>query len=61
MEAMESTMDEINIKLLVLGEAGVGKTSLVRSFFGEEIPKTYVPSIGNNIQHKEYILEKKKN
>ena len=57
---MESTIDEINIKLLVLGEAGVGKTSLVRSFFGEEIPKTYVPSIGNNIQHKEYILEKKK-
>jgi len=48
--------EAINIKLVVLGEGGVGKTSLVNTFLGEKRPREYLPTIGYNINHKDYVL-----
>ena len=54
-------IDEINIKLIVLGLGGVGKTTLIHSFLGKEIPNStdYQPTIGSNILRREYILKEK--
>jgi len=51
-------VDEINIKLLICGEGGVGKTSIVNSFLEKDFPKMYIPTIGSNIAKKEYNLKK---
>lgn len=53
-------VEDIDIKLVILGEGEVGKTSLVNKFLGKKIPHTYIPTIGYKINHKEYILENKK-
>jgi len=47
---------EINIKLTILGQWGVGKTSIVNSFIGKDFPAMYIPTIGSNITRKEYKL-----
>jgi len=49
-------VSEINIKLTVLGQWGVGKTSIVNSFTGKDFPAMYIPTIGSNIARKEYRL-----
>jgi len=49
-------LEEINIKLVLLGDGGVGKTSLINSMLGKAIPKMYVPTIGSNIARKESNL-----
>ena len=51
--------DEINIKLLLIGDGGVGKTSLFNAFFQRDIPIRYIPTLGNNIEKKKYFLENK--
>jgi len=56
---MSKTVDEINIKLLLIGDGGVGKTSLFNAFFQSDIPIRYVPTLGNNIGEKKYFLENK--
>ena len=53
-------LEDIDIKLLVVGEGEVGKTALVSKFIGDEIPESYLPTIGNIISHKEYILDNKR-
>ncbi len=53
-------VDEINIKIIVLGQGGVGKTSIVNSFLKKGVPERYIPTIGNAISRKDFILEKKK-
>ncbi|MFX0058113.1 MAG: Rab family GTPase [Candidatus Heimdallarchaeota archaeon] len=50
-------ISEINIKLVLLGYWGVGKTSIANSFLRKEIPKMYIPTIGSNIMRKEYLLK----
>ena len=50
-------VDEINIKLVILGSGGVGKTSIVKSFLDQEIPRMYIPTIGSSIARKEYMLK----
>lgn len=50
-------VDEINIKLVILGSGGVGKTSIVKSFLDKEIPKMYIPTIGSSIARKEFMLK----
>ena len=50
-------VSEINIKVTILGQWGVGKTSLVNTFVGKEFPAMYIPTIGSNIARKEYTLE----
>ncbi len=54
-------IDEINIKLIVLGLGGVGKTSLIHGSLGKEIPDPtdYQPTIGSNIYRREYLLKDK--
>ncbi len=52
--------EDIDIKLVVLGEGNTGKTSLINKFLGKEISDSYVPTIGYKINQKEYILENKK-
>ncbi|MEE9377277.1 MAG: Rab family GTPase [Candidatus Lokiarchaeia archaeon] len=51
----------VNIKLAILGEGAVGKTSVVKSFLGEEIPDRYLPTIGNETHKKDYIIKKTEN
>jgi small GTP-binding protein len=46
-------LEEINIKLVLLGDGGVGKTALINSMLGKDIPNIYVPTIGSNIARKE--------
>jgi len=48
--------DIINLKLIVLGNGGVGKTSIINAFIGEEFPETYMPTIGSITFKKEYSL-----
>jgi len=50
-------VSEINIKLTVLGQWGVGKTSMVNTFVGKDFPAMYIPTIGSNIARKEYRLK----
>ena len=50
-------VSEINIKLTVLGQWGVGKTSMVNTFVGKDFPAMYIPTIGSNIARKEYKLK----
>jgi small GTP-binding protein len=49
-------VSEINIKLAILGQWGVGKTSIVNIFTGKDFPAMYIPTIGSNIARKEYKL-----
>ncbi|MBY9002465.1 MAG: GTP-binding protein [Candidatus Lokiarchaeota archaeon] len=51
------SINEINLKLAVLGEGGVGKTSIVNLYSGKTFPNIYIPTIGSNITRKEYKLE----
>ncbi len=48
---------EINIKLVILGVGSVGKTSIVKSFLDQEIPRMYIPTIGSSIARKEFMLK----
>ncbi|MBD3253926.1 MAG: GTP-binding protein [Candidatus Lokiarchaeota archaeon] len=57
MENSDKIVDEINIKLLILGEGGVGKTSIVNSFLGKPVPERYIPTIGSTILRKEYKIK----
>jgi len=50
-------VSEINIKLTILGQWGVGKTSMVNTLLGKDFPNMYIPTIGSNIARKEYGLK----
>ena len=52
-------IDEINIKVVILGNGGVGKTSIVNCLFEKEFPDRYIPTIGSNINSKEYKIKSK--
>ncbi|MFX0020435.1 MAG: Rab family GTPase [Promethearchaeota archaeon] len=52
-------VSEINVKLIILGYWGVGKTSITNAFMDIEIPNMYIPTIGSNIIRKEYKLDDK--
>ncbi|MFX1489208.1 MAG: Rab family GTPase [Promethearchaeota archaeon] len=51
--------DIINLKLVIIGEGEVGKTSMINSFTGEEWSERYLPTIGNHTTKKEYELKEK--
>lgn len=51
----------INLKLVVLGEGDVGKTSIINAFMGRQFPDQYLPTIGSETTKKEYIIEKSGN
>jgi small GTP-binding protein len=48
----------IDLKLIVLGEGGVGKTSIVRAFTGNDFSIDYLPTIGSSTIKKDYKLKK---
>jgi small GTP-binding protein len=50
---LEKTID---LKVVVLGEGGVGKTSMINAFLGNEIISEYLPTIGTVTNRKEYEL-----
>jgi len=49
----------IDLKLVILGEGGVGKTSIVNSFIGNEFSAEYLPTIGSSTIRKDYELKTK--
>jgi small GTP-binding protein len=51
------SIDQINVKLVLLGDGGVGKTSLISHFLKKSIPKKYIPTIGSIISKQEYKLK----
>lgn len=52
-----SLYQELNIKLVFLGNGGVGKTSLSNAITRQGVPKNYIPTIGSSISRKEYTLK----
>ncbi len=50
-------INEINIKLVIFGDSGVGKTSIINSYLDKGFPERYIPTIGSNISRKEYRLK----
>lgn len=53
-------VNEITIKLVILGQGGVGKTSIVNSYLGKDFPDRYIPTIGSNISKKEFFIQSEK-
>jgi small GTP-binding protein len=51
---------KITLKIIIIGEAAVGKTSLVKKFVSGQFSKDYRSSIGTNIYTKKIVLEDKK-
>ena len=47
----------VNIKISVLGDGEVGKTSIINAFLGEEIPDRYMPTIGTITHRKDYRIK----
>lgn len=42
------------VKILILGEGGVGKTSLLSQFIDQEFKHTHMPTIG--VEYKQKII-----
>ncbi|MFX1393431.1 MAG: Rab family GTPase [Promethearchaeota archaeon] len=51
---------ELYIKIVVLGDAAVGKTSIVNRFLLKTYPTKYLATLGHTIFRKDYILSEKK-
>jgi len=45
--------------LVLLGEAQVGKTSIINTYLGKEFPEQYLPTIGNYTAKKKYYIKEK--
>ncbi len=54
---MERISNQINIKLVLLGDANVGKTSLINYFLKKKFLKKYIPTIGSIILKKDYKVD----
>ncbi|NVM27966.1 MAG: GTP-binding protein [Candidatus Helarchaeota archaeon] len=51
-------MRSYNFKIVVIGDSGVGKTSLINQFISKKFDKDYISTIGVNILLKDIELEK---
>jgi len=56
-QTLERTSNQINIKLVILGDGGVGKTCLINYFLKKKFLKRYIPTIGSIILKKDYKLD----
>jgi len=56
---LTNIINEINIKLVILGKGGVGKTTMANKFLDNPISEKYIPTIGYNILRKEYEFKVK--
>ncbi|MFX0101140.1 MAG: GTP-binding protein [Candidatus Hodarchaeota archaeon] len=50
----------IKFKIIVCGDPGVGKTSLILQFTDHAFKRTYIPTLGVQLSEKEIFLEKYK-
>ena len=50
---------KISLKIIIIGEPAVGKTSLVKKFVSGQFTEDYRSSIGTNIFTKKIVLENK--
>lgn len=48
------------VKIIIIGESGVGKTSLMNVYFGDPFDKNYTNTIGVDFRIKTLIIENKK-
>lgn len=58
-----SNLDEINtymVKLVLIGNEGVGKTSLRRNYMGLTFRESYQMTVGADVSHKEYESDEAK-
>ena len=53
-----NNIEKIKLKIIIIGEYAVGKTSLVKKFVSGQFSKDYRTSIGTNIYTKKIMLEK---
>ncbi len=51
--------NKFTLKIIIIGEPAVGKTSLVKKFVSGQFTKDYRSSIGTNIFTKKILLKKK--
>ena len=51
--------NKFTLKIIIIGEPAVGKTSLVKKFVSGQFTKDYRSSIGTNIFIKKIVLKKK--
>ena len=49
--------DVVKLKVCLVGEAGVGKSSLVRRFVYNQFDERYLPTLGANISKKDLVVE----
>src|SRR3954471_11571524 len=56
MSSKSSTFDQ-NIKLLLLGDSGVGKTSLMMRFTEQTFSSTFVSTVGIDFKYKVIAIE----
>lgn len=57
-EKVINTMSLGHMKLVVIGDGAVGKTSLIYTFFHKEFPKKYVPTIMDHFQTRVPVKKK---
>jgi small GTP-binding protein len=48
------------LKIIMVGDSGVGKSALLKSFMGEEFTKHYVSTIGVDFEIKQVVMNDKK-
>mmetsp|Transcript_28302 Transcript_28302/g.39493 ORF Transcript_28302/g.39493 Transcript_28302/m.39493 type:complete len:211 (+) Transcript_28302:163-795(+) len=56
---VESDFD-FHLKIILLGDSGVGKSCLLKSFMGKEFSEGYVSTIGVDFEMKQTIVDGKK-
>ena len=55
---MTEEIREYVFKIVILGDSGVGKTSLINQFIEETFKEDYKPTLGANIIRKDIMIEK---
>ena len=53
-------MNEINLKILLIGDSAVGKTSILFRYINEEFPEYYISTIGVEYKIKTLIINGKR-
>lgn len=57
---MDDNENKVNVKIVIIGEASVGKTSLMSKFVSNTFSDQMQPTIGCDIQNKSMVVEGEK-